>query len=233
MMQRHRRLHAPPSARPLTAMDACNQVWSADFIGHFRTQDGVLYDPFTLCDGYSRYLMRCQALDRPNWIRVRSILDAAFREYGVPEVIRTDNGPPFATASVTGLSRLTVWWITLGMIPERIEPGQPAQNGRHERLHRSVKAEATLPPAANLAAEQRVFHRFIVPMRPKARSHPPSCSTPRRNPVRSGVPCGLSLGRCRPSGAPRRRILLAATVHLWERRLGWRTRRSTHYADSQ
>ena len=150
MMQRHRRLHAPPSARPLTAMDACNQVWSADFIGHLRTQDGVLYDPFTLCDGYSRYLMRCQALDRPNWIRVRSILDAAFREYGVPEVIRTDNGPPFATASVTGLSRLTVWWITLGMIPSA---SSPANRLRTDAMSGS-----------------------IAPSKPRPRCHPPPIS---------------------------------------------------------
>lgn len=159
-VSRRRRRHAQPSARPLTAMDACNHVWSADFKGQFRTQDGVLCYPFTLCDGYSRYLLRCQALVRPDGLRVRPILEAAFREYGLPEVIRTDNGPPFATAGLTGLSRLAVWWITLGIVPERIQPGQPAQNGRHERLHRTLKAEATQPPAANLAAQQRVFHRF-------------------------------------------------------------------------
>jgi putative transposase len=157
---RRRRAHAVPSLTPLTEMDECNAVWSADFKGQFPTGDGITCYPFTLSDGFSRYLLRCQALPNADGAHVRPILEAAFREYGLPAVIRTDNGPPFASTGLAGLSPLAIWWIHLGILPERIAPGKPAQNGRHERMHRTLKAEATQPPAATLRDQQRVFVRF-------------------------------------------------------------------------
>jgi hypothetical protein len=138
-----------------------NVVWTLDFKGQFRTGDGVLCYPLTLSDGFSRYLLRCQALPKADGAQVRPIVEAAFREYGLPLVIRTDNGEPFASTGLAGLSQLAVWWIKLGITPERIDPGQPSQNGRHERMHRTLKAETTQPPAATLRAQQQVFQQFL------------------------------------------------------------------------
>jgi len=106
--------------------------------GWFRTGDGVRCDPLTLTDAYSRVLLRCAALSRPTYEAVRPIFEDAFGEYGLPRAIRTDNGPPFAACSVAGLSALSLWWLKLGIIPERIAPGHPEQNGRHERMHRTL-----------------------------------------------------------------------------------------------
>jgi transposase InsO family protein len=157
---RRRRPHASPTPDPLTEMTDANVVWTLDFKGQFRTGDGVLCYPLTLSDGFSRYLLRCQALPKADGAQARPIMEAAFREYGLPLVIRTDNGEPFASTGLAGLSRLAVWWIKLGITPERIDPGQPSQNGRHERMHRTLKAETTQPPAATLRAQQLVFLRF-------------------------------------------------------------------------
>src|SRR6185312_1989633 len=137
-----------------------NLVWCMDFKGHFRTSDGERIDPFTLNDAYSRYLLRCQAVDHTDTEQVLAVLQAAFREYGLPAAIRSDNGPPFATRAVAGLSRLSVYLIKLGIVPERIRPGHPEQNGRLERLHRTLKAETASPPAATRRAQQRAFDRF-------------------------------------------------------------------------
>jgi hypothetical protein len=114
----------------------------------------------TLSDGFSRYLLRCQALPQADTAHVRPVLEAAFREYGLPLVLRTDNGEPFASSGLAGLSQLAVWWIKLGITPERIAPGKPSQNGRHERMHRTLKAETTQPPAATLRSQQQVVLRF-------------------------------------------------------------------------
>jgi hypothetical protein len=114
----------------------------------------------TISDAASRYLLRCQALPTTTTARVQPLFEAAFREYGLPERLRTDNGPPFATTGAGGLSRLSVWWIKLGILPERIDPGQPSQNGRHERLHLTLKAEACQNPAQSLRGQQQRFDRF-------------------------------------------------------------------------
>jgi hypothetical protein len=137
-----------------------NQVWCADFKGWFRCGDGSRCDPLTITDGYSRYLLRCQAVEGMNAGSVRGVMEAAFREYGLPEALRTDNGEPFASVGLAGLSALSVWWIKLGIRPERISPGKPQQNGRHERMHRSLKQATARPPAANLRAQQRAFDQF-------------------------------------------------------------------------
>ena len=157
---RRRRPRAAPTPLPLTPGKQPNQVWCADFKGWFRTQDGRRCDPLTISDAASRYLLRCQAVTKPDGDHVRPLFEATFREFGLPRVMRTDNGPPFATLAVHGLGRLAVWWIKLGICPERIEPGHPEQNGRHERMHRTLKQETAAPPAANLRAQQRAFDGF-------------------------------------------------------------------------
>jgi putative transposase len=147
-------------AQPLAHCDAPNRVWCADFKGWFLTGDQRRCDPLTITDGFSRYLLRCQALAHPTHEAVRPLFEASFREYGLPEALRTDNGTPFAATRGLGLSRLSVWWIKLGITPERIAPGKPQQNGRHERMHRTLKAETLRPPAANLRQQQQRFDRF-------------------------------------------------------------------------
>lgn len=141
-------------------MQEPNQVWSIDFKGWFRTQDGQRCDPLTISDGASRYLLRCQALCHPDGAHVRPLMEATFREYGLPQVMRSDNGPPFATLAVHGLSSLAVWWIQLGICPERIEPRHPEQNGRHERMHKTLKQETASPPERTMRAQQRAFDHF-------------------------------------------------------------------------
>jgi len=158
--ERKRRKKTPPYTQPLAGADQANRVWCADFKGWFQTRDGERIDPLTLSDAHSRYLLRCQAVEKTNGERVRAIFQAAFREYGLPQAVRTDNGPPFASRALAGLSRLAVWWMKLGIVPERIAPGHPEQNGRHERLHRTLKEETAMPPQANGRAQQRAFDRF-------------------------------------------------------------------------
>lgn len=157
---RVKRRRTQPYSQPFAAADAPNRVWCADFKGWFRTQDGERIDPFTLSDAHSRYLLRCQAVEKADHERVRAICEAAFREYGMPEAMRSDNGAPFASRAVAGLSRLAVWWMKLGIVPERIAPGHPEQNGRHERMHRTLKQETASPAAANRRAQQKAFDRF-------------------------------------------------------------------------
>lgn len=157
---RQRRRHCPPCTQPFRAADRPNAVWSTDFKGWFRTGDGARCDPLTISDAMSRYLLCCQALARPDHAEVRRAFDRVFCEFGLPSAIRSDNGPPFASSGAGGLSTLSLWWIKLGITPERIAPGKPQQNGRHERMHRTLKAETASPPAATLAAQQVRFKRF-------------------------------------------------------------------------
>jgi putative transposase len=157
---RRARLRVPPHPSPLEPCEQPNDVWCVDFKGHFALGDATRCYPLTLTDGASRYLLKCEALHEPREEPVRKHLELAFREFGLPPRIRSDNGPPFATKAIGGLSRLSVWWIQLGIVPERIEPGQPQQNGRHERMHRTLGEQTTHPPAATLADQQRAFDRF-------------------------------------------------------------------------
>lgn len=157
---RGRRRSTPPYRDPLQHADAANRVWCCDFKGWFRTGDGERIDPLTLSDAHSRYLLRCQAVDHTDTARVQAVLESAFREYGLADALRTDNGPPFASSAVAGLSQLAVWLMKLGVRPERIQPGHPEQNGRHERMHRTLKQETATPPAPNRRAQQRAFDHF-------------------------------------------------------------------------
>jgi putative transposase len=160
VIARRKRRRVEPYTRPFAAATEPNRVWCADFKGWFRTRDGERIDPLTISDAHSRYLLRCQAVEKTDTARVQAIFEAAFREYGMPQAIRSDNGSPFASRGVAGLSRLAVWWMKLGIVPERIAAGHPEQNGRHERMHRTLKAETAAPPAANRRAQQRSFDRF-------------------------------------------------------------------------
>jgi len=160
VVARRKRCKTPAYTEPLAHADGPNRVWCADFKGWFRTGDGERIDPLTITDAHSRYLLRCQAVDKMDTERVQAIFEAAFREFGLPERIRTDNGAPFASRALAGLSRLAVWWMKLGIVPERIEAGHPEQNGRHERMHRTLKQETAMPAAANRRAQQRVMDKF-------------------------------------------------------------------------
>lgn len=160
IISRRKRRRTAPYTEPLAHADGPNRVWCADFKGWFRTQDGSRVDPLTITDAHSRYLLKCQAVGKTDTTRVQAIFEAAFRAYGMPEAIRTDNGAPFASSAIAGLSRLAVWWMKLGIVPERIEAGHPEQNGRHERMHRTLKQEVAQPPAANWREQQRALERF-------------------------------------------------------------------------
>ena len=157
---RRRRKRTPPYTEPLQHAEAANQVWCADFKGWFLTQDGVRCDPLTITDAYSRYLLRCCVVKRTDGEHAWAVFEAAFREFGLPEAIRTDNGPPFASRAPAGLSQLSMLWLRLGIRHERIEPGQPQQNGRHERMHQTLKQETASPPERNLRRQQMAFVRF-------------------------------------------------------------------------
>ena len=111
-------------------------------------------------DAFSRYLLRCQTVDRPDHAHVRPVFEEAFCEFGLPQAIRSDNGPPFASTAAGGLSALSLWWIKLGIAPERIEPAKPQQNGRHERMHRTLKQDTAKPPAPTLVEQQARFDAF-------------------------------------------------------------------------
>lgn len=157
---RRRRRHTPPHTQPFARVRAPNDTWSADFKGHFALGDGHRCWPLTLSDNFSRYLLCCQGLYGPQLKATRRWYERCFIDYGLPRVIRTDNGFPFAAPALGGLTPLSVWLLQLGVLPERIAPGKPQQNSRHERLHRTLKAATATPPKANLSAQQRAFNRF-------------------------------------------------------------------------
>jgi len=154
------RQRIPAYQRPFIGAGTPNAIWTADFKGDFRTADGTRCYPLTIADCCSRYLLRCQALTSTAAEQALPVFEAAFKEYGLPLAIRTDNGVPFATTTLARLSSLSAWWVRLGVMPQFIEPGKPQQNGRHERMHRTLKAETTRPAAATLQAQQRRFNAF-------------------------------------------------------------------------
>jgi transposase InsO family protein len=189
---RRRRRRVAPWTQPFVGCAGPNDVWCADFKGWIRTGDGARCDPLTISDAFSRLLLGCQILLKPDDAHVRPVFERTFREYGLPLAIRTDNGPPFASVGAGGLTPLSVWWIKLGIVPERIEPGHPEQNGRHERMHGTLKQATMRPPAATPPAQQdrcdafRIEYNTIRPHQalgqvPPATLYVPS---PRPHPVR-------------------------------------------------
>ena len=161
VVPRKTRRHATPSIQPLSHCAAANEVWCIDFKGWFLTGDGTKCEPLTIMDAHSRFLLRCQTMTgHTGCQRVKPLMEAAFREFGLPRAIRSDNGPPFASTGLAGLSKLAVWWMRLGIVPERIRPGCPQDNGRHERMHRTLKQAAAAPPRHSMRAQQRAFDAF-------------------------------------------------------------------------
>lgn len=160
--KRKRRKRVPPYTEPFSECCEANEVWSADYKGQFYMRNKKICYPLTISDNYSRYLITCYGLEGPRYRETRDKFEAAFREYGLPDAIRTDNGTPFAGKCVGGLSRLSIWWIQLGIIPERIDKGCPQQNGRHERMHRTLKYEVLDNVASNMKQQQKAFDRFRI-----------------------------------------------------------------------
>jgi len=154
------RRRTPPYTNPLQHAQEANQVWCVDFKGWFYYGDGGRCDPFTTSDALSRLLLCCQATDKADGVNVRGVMETMFRKNGLPGAIRSDNGSPFASRAPGGLSRLSMWWMQLGIRHERIEPGCPEQNGRHERMHRTLKQETANPPKANRRLQQEAFVAF-------------------------------------------------------------------------
>ena len=159
---RKMRKRVPPYTQPFISCQSPNVVWSADFKGQFYTKDAKVCYPLTVSDNYSRYLLKCVGMPGPRYQGTRAVFVSAFREYGLPDAIRIDNGTPFAGQCIGGLSRLMIWWIQLGIIPERIEKGSPQQNGRHERMHRTLKLESLDPIAINMKEQQKQFELFRI-----------------------------------------------------------------------
>lgn len=192
--KRRRRALGHPGA-PSNVILAPNDLWCADFKGQFRTGDGLYCYPLTVTDGFSRYLLGCQGLHSTKVAEAKPMFARWFKEYGLPRAIRTDNGVPFATTTLARLSSLSAWWVRLGVMPQFIEPGKPQQNGRHERMHRTLKAETTLPAAAaTLQAQQRRFNAFRTefnndrPHEALNQATPASCYHPSPRPMPDRLP---------------------------------------------
>jgi transposase InsO family protein len=156
---RRRTKYVVPLTQPLSAAQTPNDVWTADFKGWFRTGDGTRCDPLTLIDACTRFVLCCRITDQSQR-GVWPWFERAFREYGLPRALRTDNGAPFASTGPGRLTRVAVWWLKLGIQLDRIDPGHPEQNGRHERFHLTLQQEATRTPAATPRAQQQRFDRL-------------------------------------------------------------------------
>jgi putative transposase len=159
-VRRKFRRRSPPSSAPFAHCEGANDVWCIDFKGWFLTGDGTHCEPLTLSDAHSRYLLRCQAMGRTDTAHAWPVLDTAFREFGLPKALRSDNGAPFASRGAGGLSQLSVKVIKAGVLPERIAPGKPQQNGRLERLHLTLLKDTADPPARSLRQQIERFHAF-------------------------------------------------------------------------
>src|SRR5215203_5672922 len=169
MLHRHGLVRVPGRPRhratgtPLSTGAAPNDLWCADFKGEFKLGNGQYCYPLTVTDHASRFLLLCEALESTREDLAVTAFDQLFRERGLPQAIRSDNGVPFASPNALfNLSKLSVWWLRLGIAIERIKPGHPQQNGRHERMHLTLKKEATKPAAANVLQQQARFDAFIA-----------------------------------------------------------------------
>lgn len=156
--RRKRRVSSYP--QPFAPVRDSNELWSVDYKGQFKLGNGQWCYPLTVMDHKSRYLFACDALKGPLLKETKQSFTRLFKEYGLPLRIRSDNGVPFASTSCGGLSKLSVWWVKLGISPERIEPGKPQQNGQHERMHRTLKDASTKPPSRSMKRQQQRFDGF-------------------------------------------------------------------------
>jgi putative transposase len=157
--RRRRRAHQHPGVIPILTT-APNDLWTADFKGQFRTGNAVYCYPLTIADQHTRFLVACYGLLSTETVAAKPVFERAFREYGLPRAIRTDNGVPFATQAIHGLSYLNVWWMRLGIQHQRIHPGSPQENGAHERMHRTLKRHAVKPVQRTCASQQKRFDAF-------------------------------------------------------------------------
>jgi len=157
---RRKRARAPRRTEPFGDCDRPNATWCADYKGEFRVGSGETCYPLTITDAHSRYLLCCEGLSATSEREARPVFERTFREYGLPDRMRTDGGSPFASRAPGGLSRLSVWWIKLGIEPERTRPGKPQDNGRHERMHLTLKQETALPPRSSEVEQQSAFDGF-------------------------------------------------------------------------
>ena len=212
LLQRRRRrpAWAHPGAPPL-ATTRPNEVWPLDFKGQFKTGDGQYCYPLTVTDHFSRMVLLCRGLASVRSVEVRPVLRTLFREVGLPEIIRTDNGAPFASPSLHGWSALSVWWMQLGIVHQRIPPASPQHNGTHERMHRELKRETTRPPAATRRGQQRRFDAFCLRYNaerphealhhhtPLSRWQPSARAFPER-PLRPAYPAHLEVRRISSAG---------------------------------
>ena len=217
---RRTRWRTPAYEGPFVGGSMPNDLWAADFKGWFMTQDRTRIDPFTVSDCASRYLIRCQSVARTTGESVRGQLTVAFQEFGMPKALRTDNGVPFATVGLGGLSPLSIWLIKLGIIPERIRPAHPEENGAHERMHRTLKQQTAKPPKANPMEQQAAFDRFraeyneerpheALGMKTPAEVYAPSLRLfPRRLPMVEY-----------PEGAIERQVTTNGTIHFMAKRI--------------
>lgn len=160
VLSRRRKRRVRPDDRAFAPVNAVNDLWSVDFKGQFKMQDGQWCYPLTVMDHHSRYLLCCVGMPGTRGKETREAFTKLFEVYGLPKRIRSDNGVPFASTATAGLSTLAVWWIKLGIQPERIEPGKPQQNGRHERMHRTLKQAVVRPPAGGMRSQQKRFDQF-------------------------------------------------------------------------
>src|SRR5687768_7318086 len=160
--RRKLRLRLRPQATTLRRAEAPNEVWCVDYKGQFRLGDRSYCYPLTLTDQFSRYLLGCDAMAAIDEDQAREAMTPIFAENGLPRVLRSDNGPPFASTGLAGLTKLSVYWMRLGITPERIRPAHPQDNGRHERMHRTLKRDTTRPPRSNLLQQQEVFDAFVL-----------------------------------------------------------------------
>jgi transposase InsO family protein len=156
-----RRKQTPPSLTPLSTATTPNEIWATDFKGQFRLGDEKLCYPLTVTDLFSRYIVGCEALEDTKAAPAWEVFEKLFSEYGLPSTIRSDNGVPFASPGLAGLTTLSVKWLRLGIRLERIEPAHPQQNGQHERMHRTLKEETTRPAGANVLQQQERFDAFV------------------------------------------------------------------------
>ena len=208
--QRRRRRFEHPGAVPLRT-DAPNQVWPADFKGQFKTRDGRYCYPLTVTDHYSRALLACRGLPSVKGRAVKPVFLRLFREIGLPEAIRTDNGPPFSSVAIHGVCQLSVWWMKLAIVHQRIRPASPQENGQHERMHRELKRETTRPSGAATTRSAPTTESAATYPRPAGRPRPaPTLSACGRPSTRGTWRCGAS-ARSAPSGS---RIASASSARL-------------------
>jgi putative transposase len=162
LVKRRRRRRYTAEGTALSRPSSPNDLWCADYKGEFMLADRRYCYPLTITDFASRFLISCEALSTTRTMFAYSVFERAFKDFGLPRAIRTDNGAPFASAnSLFGLTKLSVWWLRLGIDIERIKPGHPEQNGRHERMHLTLKKEATKPASKNFLQQQARFEQFI------------------------------------------------------------------------